>query len=46
VTPYDWTPCPAIELWAVRVKLRALVRRHEGKQGWIPCRLIVKAAGL
>jgi hypothetical protein len=46
MTPYDWPPSPHWAIYAMRVRLLALVKKGEAKQGWVPCRQIRKAAGL
>jgi hypothetical protein len=40
---YDWPSSPALELWALRVRLDAACRRGESRQGWVPCRVIRQA---
>jgi hypothetical protein len=45
VTPYDWPTSPHLDAWAMRVRLDALCRVHEAKQGWIPCRVVRRIVG-
>ena len=46
MSDYDWTRCPALDLWVIKIKLEALCRVHERKQGWVPCRVIRRVAGV
>jgi hypothetical protein len=45
VTPYDWPRTHHWGAWALRVKLEALCRLGEAKQGWIPCRVVRRVIG-
>lgn len=42
---FDWPESPALELWALRVRLDAACRKGEQKQGWVPCRVIRRSLG-
>jgi hypothetical protein len=42
---FTWPASPALELWALRVRLEAACRRGESRQGWVPCRVIRHAIG-
>jgi hypothetical protein len=42
---YDWPPSPALELWALKLRLDAACRRGEARQGWVPCRVIRSSIG-
>lgn len=42
---YDWPASPALELWALKVRLEALCRKGDRREGWVSCRLIRRAMG-
>jgi len=42
---YDWPPSPALELWALKLRLDAACRKGEAGQGWVPCRVLRRSMG-
>ena len=40
---YDWPPSPLLELWALRVRIDALCRKGEAREGWVSCRVLRRA---
>jgi hypothetical protein len=40
---FTWPASPALDLWALRIRLEAACRRGESRQGWVPCRVIRQA---
>ena len=40
---YEWPPSPLLELWALRVRVDALCRKGEAREGWVSCRLLRRA---
>lgn len=42
---YDWPLSPLLELWALRVRLDALITKGEAREGWVSCRLLRRTMG-
>jgi hypothetical protein len=42
---YDWPPSPALELWALKLRLDAACRKGEAREGWVSCRILRRAFG-
>jgi hypothetical protein len=46
VSDYTWPPSPHWALYALRVRLAAACVRGEARQGWVPCRVVRRIAGV
>jgi hypothetical protein len=42
---YEWPASAELELWALRIRLEAVCRKGEARQGWVPCRVVRKMIG-
>ena len=40
---YDWPDSPLFELWALRIRIDALCRKGEAREGWVSCRVLRRA---
>ena len=43
---YDLPASAELELWALRIRLEAVCRKGEARQGWVPCRVVRKMIGV